>query len=221
MIEIYGIRTKNLPDHHALTRAVRQALYETWRVRHKSVRGEMTLKNSLAALFLLEHCLPNAILRYREDGRPYAEGSGVDFNISHTDNFVFLALDRGGEGRFARVGIDAEDLARISTLRICPMAARWFSPEEYKIFLMEPTDRTFLRIWTRKESLVKWTGDGLRGLHGADTERAEQYGVRFAEYQIDDTLVTLCASAEADTPPQIHMLSASEVSALGIPAVDG
>lgn len=221
MIEIYGIRTANLPDHHVLAGAVRQELYEAWRVRHKSVRGETTLKNSLTGLFLLEYCLPNATLRYREDGRPYAEGADVDFNISHTDSFVFLALDRGGEGRSARVGIDAEDLSRISTLRICPMAARWFSPDEYKIFLHDPTDRAFLRIWTRKESLVKWTGDGLRSLHDADTERVEQYGVRFAEYRIDDTLITVCASIEEETPAEIHMFSAADLAAWGISAVDG
>lgn len=218
MIEIYGVRTSMLPNRHVMIEHLRQELYDTWRIRHRNVRSEIAAKNSLAGLYLLEHCMPGAEIDYNAEGRPYLKGATIDFNITHTDSLILLALDRGGEGRSPHVGIDAEDLSRLASVRICPIAERWFSPEEHAAFLVEPTDARFLQIWTRKESLVKWAGHGMRGLRDADTMRAgERHGVKFTEYRIDNTLVALCASSDLDVPREIQMLSASDLKALGLP----
>ena len=222
MIEIYGVRMSMLPNRHVMGACLPTELYETWRARHRSVRSEITAKSSLAGLYLLEHCLPNIELCYDEDGRPYSVGSSVDFNITHTNELTLLALDRGGEGRTPRVGLDAEDLSRLTSVRICPIAERWFSPREYADFLVEPTDDMFLQIWTRKESLIKWTGHGMRSLRAADTTHAKiDYGVNFSDYRIDNTLVALCAAADVETPHVIQMLSVSDLVALGLPEMEG
>ena len=222
MIELYGVRMSMLPDRHVMSECLPSALYEAWRIHHRGVRSEVTAKSSLAGLYLLRHCMQEIELYYDEDGRPHSAGSTVDFSITHTNDLTLLALDRGGEGRSPRVGLDAEDLSRLASMRICPIAERWFSPREYADFLVEPTDDMFLRIWTRKESLVKWTGYGMRGLRGADTVRAREcHGVKFAEYRIDNTLVALCAAADVETPHVIQMLSVSDLVALGLPEVEG
>ena len=115
-----------------------------------------------------------------------------------------------------RVGVDAEEISRISHVRICPMANRWFSRCEYDFFQTAPTDLTFLRVWTRKEALIKWTGEGLRALRAADTVTAEdRYGVRFSEYMVDDIVVTLCCHADSQPPKQIQMVSNSQLLDMG------
>lgn len=222
MIEIYGVRMSMLPSHHVMSECLPTELYETWRMRHRGMRSENTSKSSLAGLYLLRHCMQEIELCYDEDGRPYSVGSTVDFSITHTNDLTLLALDRGGEGRSPRVGLDAEDLSRLASMRICPIAERWFSPKEYAAFLAEPTDDVFLQIWTRKEALVKWTGSGMRGLRHADTVRAgERYGVKFTEYRIDNMLVALCSAADAEPPHDVQLLSVSDLTALGLPEVEG
>lgn len=222
MIELYGVRMSMLPNRYVMSECLPTELYEAWRMRHRSVRSEVTAKSSLAGLYLLRHCMQEIELCYDEDGRPHSAGSTVDFSITHTNDLTLLALDRGGEGRSPRVGLDAEDLSRLASMRICPIAERWFSPREYADFLAEPTDDMFLRIWTRKESLVKWTGHGMRGLRDADTMHArERHGVKFTGYRIDHTLVALCAAADAEPPCDIQMLLSSDLVALGLPEVEG
>jgi phosphopantetheinyl transferase len=209
-----------LPARDAIIGSLRRELYEPWRARHKSVRGEHTAKGSLAGLILLQQCLPDVALAYDSDGRPYAEGRAVDFNLTHTADYTFLAFTRE-EHPPARIGIDAEDLSRIASVRICPMAERWFSAGEYRAFLNDPTDCSFLRIWTRKEALVKWTGRGLGGLRDADTTRAEiTHGVRFYEYREGSTLVTLCTDSPTEPPLGIQMLSRADLLAMGLSSVE-
>ncbi len=220
LVELYGVRLSMLPDRHTMVAGLRQELYEAWRSKHKSVRDERTARRSLIALYLLDAYVPNGTLLYDADGRPYFENAAVDFNITHTEDMTFLAISHGEEpkgGAALRVGLDAEDLARISSVRICPMAARWFSKNEYDRFLFSPNDATFLRFWTRKESLIKWTGRGLRSLREADTLQAgERYGVCFHEYREEDTLITLCVACGVTPPERIHMLSEAELAALGL-----
>ena len=217
MVELYGVRLSMLPDHHTLIAGLRQELYEAWRAKHKNVRDDRTARSSLVALYLLDALVPGARLAYDGDGRPYLEDATVDFNVTHTGQMTFLAIARGEGAIVPRVGLDAEDLTRIASVRICPMAARWFSKNEYEIFLRTPDDFTFLRFWTRKEALVKWTGRGLRSLRQADTLQAgERHGVCFREYREENTLITLCTAQGITPPPEIHMLSAEELLAFGL-----
>ena len=216
MVEIYGLELSILPEERELVRGLRRALYEAWRAKHERVHEASAARGSLAGLVLLEHCLPNVGLCYDANGRPYARGADADFNLTHTAEHTFLALCRGADGQAARVGIDAENLSRVSELRISQMAERWFSPAEQTEFLSAPTAESFLRIWTRKEALVKWTGQGLRSLRDADTARAgEKYGVRFGEFRVGETVIATCVSQSTALPDEIHMLSRGELLAMG------
>ena len=213
----------------------------SWRERHRSA-DDRAARASLGGLSLLRCAGLSGTILYENNGRPYLEGGDVDFNITHTDQQVFCAVALHGETVAAepdtlrmpypsqnasgarkqslfdgmpRVGIDGENLSRIATVRVCPLADRWFSERELDFFLSDPTDRTFLRIWTRKEALVKWTGVGLSGLREADTVIAESmYGVRFYEYNMGDTLLSLCTHADAIPSDTIRMLSNPEIEEL-------
>ncbi|REH40401.1 4'-phosphopantetheinyl transferase [Paraperlucidibaca baekdonensis] len=96
-------------------------------------------------------------------GKPYWPGSHWQFNWSHSQHMLALAiaprtlfaphrLDEAGS-----LGIDIECLGR---QRARPtLVQRYFHPDEHA---HADDENGFLRIWTRKESLVKAHGLGLR-----------------------------------------------------------
>ncbi len=204
MIEIYGATIERLPDMEQLFKLSTTEFYRPWMEKHHDPSSEQVLKTGLGGLWLLQRAGVDGAIRYGENGRPFLDGSELDFNITHTDTAVFCAISRDGDGR---VGIDAERVDRVSTLRSMALAQRWFTGEERRIFAKAPTPETFLSIWTKKEALVKWTGDGMRALREEDTTSAHtKYGVTFADYRVGDTSVTLCHTADAATPSEIQML---------------
>ena len=239
MIEVYGVRLSLLPEKRAMFGGLESYFSPSWRERHRSIRDKRASHASLAGIMLLRYAGLEGAVSYDPNGRPYLEGSRVDFNITHTDRAVFCAVgypedfsipspmttDVGGgadgsgmpskqrlfEG-VARVGLDAENLSRLATVRVFPLADRWFTENEQDVFLSDPNDRSFLRIWTRKESLVKWMGIGLAGLRDSDTVTAKaQYGVEFYEYREEDTVITLCTHAKGAICNHIHMLTRDEI----------
>jgi 4'-phosphopantetheinyl transferase len=95
---------------------------------------------------------------YGPRGKPELVGlaSGVHFNLSHAGDRAMLAIATG-----RAVGIDVERERFIEALDI---ARRFFSPVEQSALASTPPDRrlaAFYRCWTRKESFIKASGDGL------------------------------------------------------------
>lgn len=88
-------------------------------------------------------------------GKPRMPGTGLEVSIAHTCGKVLLALTR-----VAQVGVDIEHLDPNLTPDQLP--TKVLNPAER--LPTEPADRTraFLRYWTRKESVVKASGIGLR-----------------------------------------------------------
>lgn len=85
--------------------------------------------------------------------------SGLMFNLSHSDNLALIVVARRD------VGVDVE--------RIDPgfptdeIARSFFSPTELTVLnKLSGYERlnAFYRLWTRKEALLKATGEGLDGL---------------------------------------------------------
>jgi 4'-phosphopantetheinyl transferase len=84
--------------------------------------------------------------------------TGLFFNLSHCDHFAVAALTSYGE-----VGVDIEPAGRMVETE--EIAGRYFAAEEARWIGEAATsdakaDR-FLRLWTRKEAVMKATGTGL------------------------------------------------------------
>ncbi|MDR1467075.1 MAG: 4'-phosphopantetheinyl transferase superfamily protein [Oscillospiraceae bacterium] len=74
------------------------------------------------------------------------------FNISHTNNAVVIFVSR------TCVGIDVERIRKINF----KISDRFFHDEERKILSGSPRKiDTFFEIWTKKESHVKYYGEGF------------------------------------------------------------
>ena len=77
----------------------------------------------------------------------------LHFNISHSGNLVVCALDN------KPVGIDVE-IHKLANLKI---ARRYFCQDENNFIIadMDKAIERFYKIWTMKESYVKWDGKGM------------------------------------------------------------
>ena len=84
-------------------------------------------------------------------------GSPLSFNLSHTRNHAVLVV-----GLCPKLGVDIEE--RNERRSITEISQRYFAPSERTALSRASSQEradTFLRIWTRKEAILKATGYGL------------------------------------------------------------
>ena len=84
--------------------------------------------------------------KYNEHGKPYLEG-GPYFSISHCKAGIAVAIDD------APIGIDIETIRHANE----DLIERTMNEQER----VGMDDRTFTRLWTQKEAIVKAEGTGI------------------------------------------------------------
>jgi 4'-phosphopantetheinyl transferase len=146
--------------------------------RARRYRYEADVRRYLLSRYMLRTVLsgylgrePGAIaFEPGPNGKPRLEREppdGLRFNVSHSGDVAVLAVARGRE-----VGVDVEALHYPAPDTGAFQA--FFSPRELSsIEACAGRERAtaFYRIWTRKEALLKATGEGLGGM-GADLDLA-------------------------------------------------
>ena len=92
---------------------------------------------------------------YSETGKPYVDGTEVEFNVSHSGEWVVLAF-----GRDRSIGIDIEQIKR--AMDVTAIAARYFSLQESDwVEKSDDPHALFFQLWARKEAYVKACGSTL------------------------------------------------------------
>lgn len=91
-------------------------------------------------------------------GKPHArlglEKVEIEFNISHSGAWVFMAFSRN-----RKVGIDVEEIKEME--QYMGLAQTIFEAKEYEFLKGENNISAFYHIWTAKESYIKALGYGL------------------------------------------------------------
>jgi 4'-phosphopantetheinyl transferase len=88
---------------------------------------------------------------------PVPQAGGLAFNMSHSGDFILIAV-----GRKREVGVDVEKMR--PEIELERLARRFFSPgEAARISVQDSEQRlaAFFRCWTRKEAYIKARGGGL------------------------------------------------------------
>ncbi len=128
------------------TFSVSRALQRTLGARYLGVPGDQVEISRACA-----HC------PHGGHGKPHFPAApGLDYSVSHTQGVIVLAASTG-----TRVGVDAESGSRaIDPAGLMRLLAS--EPERRALsFAPEPDERALLRLWARKEAVVKLTGHGL------------------------------------------------------------
>lgn len=128
------------------------------------------------------YSLSDEEIKLSDEGRPYVEGDNCFFNISHTDEIAVCAVSD------KQVGVDIEGPREFKDSLIK------YTFSEKEIALADETAVTYSRLWTIKESVMKWTGMGL-GLspklieisadHLSGDERSDRFLANSIEYRIE------------------------------------
>jgi 4'-phosphopantetheinyl transferase len=108
------------------------------------------------------NCTPPEVeIRSDPKGRPYIVGPGHDaelqFSMSHSEGLAIYAFGRSG-----RIGVDIERISGFSEVQ--EFAAMNFDPAEIQELDGCPEStrlHVFFKLWTRKEAVLKASGDGL------------------------------------------------------------
>lgn len=124
--------------------------YRKWEDQHAFVLGRLLLMECLNNIGISKNAIFD--IKYNEFGKPFLNND-IDFNISHSGNFVICAI-----AKKAKLGIDIEVITPIDfkDYKYIMKAEEW-----QKIHLSEDPLKSFFRLWTIKESLIKAVGNGL------------------------------------------------------------
>jgi 4'-phosphopantetheinyl transferase len=166
--QVWWARTDDArPAHDALLG--QPDLERRSRVRRVADRQRLTVGAALSRVLLgVAAGVPPAELRIdrtcprcgEQHGKPWLPAlPDVHFSVSHSAGCVAVAVLRGGS-----VGIDVEEIGPFDAAELEGLAACALAPEERAELARQPAHdraRAFTTYWTRKEALVKATGEGL------------------------------------------------------------
>ncbi|MDT8368394.1 MAG: 4'-phosphopantetheinyl transferase superfamily protein [Longimicrobiales bacterium] len=159
----------DVPDHRlqrlhrflATGERARAERFHDSRDARRYVVGRATLRSVLARYLV---CAPvEVVIATEASGRPIVPSAcrhgPLFFNVTHAGDLALVAVTG-----IAPIGVDVEEIHEIAEME--RLADRFFSPEESRALRELPGDlRTaaFFRCWTRKEAVLKATGEGLAG----------------------------------------------------------
>jgi len=134
----------------------RASRFRTEELRHRFIVSRIVLRRILSGSLGVE---PDRIqLRTDADGKPcLADSCGIEFNLAHTGDLMLVAVTCG-----IPVGVDVE---RIRQLNDSQAIARRFFTQREANWLQRVNaaglNRAFFSLWTRKEAILKATGEGI------------------------------------------------------------
>ena len=120
--------------------------------RKRCVRAYMLLWEGLAREYGVEEA---PVFDFGSHGKPVLrDHPALYFSLSHSGNAVLCALDR------RPVGADIEMIRRKNLEHLLSVFS---AAEQASIERADSPETCFTRLWTRKESYLKLTGEGLTG----------------------------------------------------------
>lgn len=127
--------------------------------RNRFIAGRGELREVLTRYLRIKpECLR---FEYSATGKPgFAAGlesGGIYFNLAHSEDLALIAVTRIGP-----VGVDVEYVRELKDMD--QLVARFFSARENERFQKVAANEkpaAFFNLWTRKEALLKATGEGI------------------------------------------------------------
>ena len=159
MVEVFAFRINAFNNmNHLLAYLTKEKRDKLKKYRYqedylRSLLGEIFIRMKASEYLGVD--ISKVDIGYNEFGKPYImEANNFEYNISHSGDWVVCAISNNC------VGIDIEKIGKAHL----DVAERFFTRSEYELLCeMEDNrvDKAFYRLWTMKESYIKWLGGGL------------------------------------------------------------
>lgn len=230
MWSIYGMDIRLLKEHPEYKEQIK-LLPTRWEKVNKIKKEEDRLRSIAAGILLSYGLRENGIdldacqLIMGTHGKPQVAGcEGLHFNLSHTGNYAVAVFSD------APVGIDIEHRRALKQT----LLDKCFTKDEQAWIQSQPDkEMAFVRLWTAKESYVKWSGEGITfPLKSIAVHRRENgiasypkkdgivlyregilQPVSFAEYdEIPDYHICVCTESEKENVAEIIWLQEDSFS---------
>ncbi len=134
-------------------------------------------------------------LKAAPNGKPYLDGE-QEFNISHSGDYVLCAVDE------KPLGIDIEKISRMREAVFARIASPLEKAAAEKLSESEKKEY-YCSVWTKKESLLKLTGEGIRKeLSTVCTEGASEH---FCTQRLGDYIYSLCTGESREV--SLHFIT--------------
>ena len=198
MVKTFIANIQNLPD----PKENPQILENIWQERKEKIltyKFESGRKESLGSALMLQKVLFQNNLNLQDvkfGNNKKPEIDGIFFNISHSDNFVICSVSENP------VGCDIEKIRCVKS----GFEKRFFTKNEVAYlekFSGEEKLNQFFRLWTMKESYMKFTGEGMKlALNRIefvfdDSIKVFRDGIlcdcNFKEYELSGYKISVCA----------------------------
>lgn len=155
-------------------------------VRDENLLGRLLLDKAMQSI-----CAGDYTVEYCGNDKPVLRNAkGVYFNISHSGDFVALAVSD------SEVGCDIQEIRpyspRVAKRNYCDKETEFIENSYDK-------DESFIRLWALKESVLKFDGSGIAGGLSsydfspyADENEFTAFGCNFYVKKIENTYFALC-----------------------------
>ena len=173
-------------------------------VVYYTVVKEHTRERVFSALFQKMGIDPHQTIEKDQNGRPYlAQAPTVGISMSHADNLTVYAISD------APVGVDIESPDAIrDPLKI---SRRFFTDgERAYVENAGDTARAACEIWTKKEALAKYFGNGLSKNLNRDTT-SDEFSPNFSTKFTTIDQKTYCVTIFAPHSAEIVALTAKDL----------
>lgn len=134
---------------------------------------------------------------YGEKGKPYFKNFPWHFNLSHSEEYVFLVVSE------EEVGVDIQHKKSFYNERIL---RRFFTKAEQELWeaheVPEEKEEFFWRMWIRKEAYGKLTGEGIAkavSVNVTENDEVDKLGVQWEHYSVlPDYYMAVCKWAQKE-----------------------
>lgn len=182
-------------------------LPENRREKFERLKKKRDKENCVISYLLLKKALAdfginNFEIEVGKNGKPFLKNNeNIFFNISHTDGGVAVVADK------SPVGIDIQDILPVRA----GVIERCFSENEREIISESNSpEREFTRLWTLKESAVKFNGETVAELKNYCFKNSgkafKKYGKIFTTFERKNLFISVCGEREFSEIKEIRSL---------------
>lgn len=175
---------------------IREAEKAVFVTDNKKKNRDISLCGRILLSYILseEYGIEKISYCYGKNEKPYLENKDIFFNISHSGNLVLCCTDK------SEIGCDVQQIKKYNP----KVAKRFFAENEAAaIENSSDKDRTFIKFWALKESILKKNGTGISGgLAEFDfssylgLSEFKAFNCYFSVFSVDEYEIAVCSESK-------------------------